>query len=95
MRIARNMPPLRLGVRVIILDLIQTILLFEQVDNIKFISQPSVRIPSDAEMVVISQYLVKMQEADSPLDKMENLLSAISVIFNSVINRFFYCKLFF
>jgi hypothetical protein len=35
-------------------------------------------------MVVISQHFVKMQEADSPLDKLEHLLAAISAIFNAV-----------
>lgn len=46
--------------------------------------QESTKIPSSAVLAVISKHFLKMQEADSPLDKLENLLAAISVMFNSV-----------
>ncbi|GBP31775.1 Protein sprint [Eumeta japonica] len=44
----------------------------------------STKIPSPAVLAVISKHFLKMQEADSPLDKLECLLAAISVIFNSI-----------
>ncbi|XP_011555384.3 protein sprint isoform X3 [Plutella xylostella] len=44
----------------------------------------STKVPSSAVLAVISKHFLKMQEADSPLDKLENLLAAISVIFNSI-----------
>lgn len=50
------------------------------------------RIPSEAELIVISSYLVKMQEADSPLDKLENLLAVISAIFNAVSNYYIFIE---
>ncbi|XP_053608356.1 protein sprint isoform X10 [Plodia interpunctella] len=42
------------------------------------------KIPSAAVLAVISKHFLKMQEADSPLDKLENLLAAISVMFNAI-----------
>ncbi|XP_049874840.1 protein sprint isoform X6 [Pectinophora gossypiella] len=44
----------------------------------------STKVPSTAVLAVISKHFLKMQEADSPLDKLENLLAAISVMFNSI-----------
>ncbi|XP_064073224.1 protein sprint isoform X5 [Vanessa tameamea] len=44
----------------------------------------STKIPSSAVLAVISKHFLKMQEADSPLDKLENLLAAISVMFNAI-----------
>ncbi|XP_026330819.1 protein sprint isoform X4 [Hyposmocoma kahamanoa] len=44
----------------------------------------STKVPSSAVLAVISKHFLKMQEADSPLDKLENLLAAISVMFNSI-----------
>ncbi|CAG4996647.1 unnamed protein product [Parnassius apollo] len=43
----------------------------------------STKVPSSAVLAVISKHFLKMQEADSPLDKLENLLAAISVMFNA------------
>ncbi|XP_018896161.2 protein sprint [Bemisia tabaci] len=40
--------------------------------------------PSDADLETIFQYLKRLQVVDSPLEKLENLLSCISAIFNSV-----------
>ncbi|XP_052750305.1 protein sprint isoform X7 [Galleria mellonella] len=42
------------------------------------------KVPPPSVLSVISKHFVKMQEADSPLDKLENLLAAISVMFNSI-----------
>ncbi|XP_028169733.1 protein sprint isoform X4 [Ostrinia furnacalis] len=44
----------------------------------------STKVPSAAVLAVISKHFLKMQEADSPLDKLENLLAAISVMFNAI-----------
>ncbi|XP_063538213.1 protein sprint isoform X5 [Cydia strobilella] len=44
----------------------------------------STKVPSSAVLAVISKHFLKMQEADSPLDKLENLLAAISVMFNAL-----------
>ncbi|XP_035437961.2 protein sprint isoform X7 [Spodoptera frugiperda] len=44
----------------------------------------STKVPSSAVLAVISKHFLKMQEADSPLDKLENLLAAISVMFNAI-----------
>ncbi|XP_050343973.1 protein sprint isoform X6 [Nymphalis io] len=44
----------------------------------------STKIPSSAVLAIISKHFLKMQEADSPLDKLENLLAAISVMFNAI-----------
>ncbi|XP_068628116.1 protein sprint isoform X7 [Battus philenor] len=44
----------------------------------------STKVPSSAVLAVISKHFLKMQEADSPLDKLENLLAAISVMFNAM-----------
>ncbi|XP_038212776.1 protein sprint isoform X2 [Zerene cesonia] len=44
----------------------------------------STKVPSPAVLAVISKHFLKMQEADSPLDKLENLLAAISVMFNAI-----------
>ncbi|XP_015115391.1 protein sprint isoform X3 [Diachasma alloeum] len=40
--------------------------------------------PSDASLSLILKYIERLQYSDSPLEKLENLLSAISAIFNSV-----------
>lgn len=40
--------------------------------------------PSDVSLNHILKYIEQLQVSDSPLDKLENLLSAISAIFNSV-----------
>lgn len=50
--------------------------------------QESTKVPSSAVLAVISKHFLKMQEADSPLDKLENLLAAISIMFNSVSSYF-------
>ena len=52
--------------------------------DIKIFFQESTKVPSSAVLAVISKHFLKMQEADSPLDKLENLLAAISVMFNAV-----------
>lgn len=44
----------------------------------------STKVPSSAVLAIISKNFLKMQEADSPLDKLENLLAAISVMFNAI-----------
>ncbi|CAK1582869.1 unnamed protein product [Parnassius mnemosyne] len=44
----------------------------------------STKVPSSTVLAVISKHFLKMQEADSPLDKLENLLAAISVMFNAM-----------
>ncbi|XP_039756780.1 protein sprint isoform X7 [Pararge aegeria] len=44
----------------------------------------STKVPSSAVLAVISKHFLKMQEADSPLNKLENLLAAISVMFNAI-----------
>ncbi|XP_045512355.1 protein sprint isoform X5 [Pieris brassicae] len=44
----------------------------------------STKVPSSAVLAVISKHFLKMQEADSPLDKLENLLAAISAMFNAI-----------
>ncbi|XP_046663899.1 protein sprint isoform X2 [Homalodisca vitripennis] len=40
--------------------------------------------PSEESLATICHYLHRLQEVDSPLEKLENLLTAISAIFNSV-----------
>ncbi|XP_050668796.1 protein sprint isoform X9 [Leptidea sinapis] len=44
----------------------------------------STKVPSSAVLAAISKHFLKMQEADSPLDKLENLLAAVSVMFNAI-----------
>lgn len=46
--------------------------------------QPKITLPSDTALQAISQYIIGLQTVDSPLDKLEHLLSAIALIFNSV-----------
>lgn len=46
--------------------------------------QPKISLPSDSVLSRISQYLQRLQSADSPLEKLEYLLAAIAVIFNAV-----------
>lgn len=46
--------------------------------------RPSVIPPSDEAMEEICSYLQKLQEVDSPLEKLENLLTSIASIFNYV-----------
>lgn len=62
-------------------------------DNIQYAStrpiaelaiKPKISLPSDSVLNRISQYLHRLQSADSPLEKLEYLLAAIAVIFNSV-----------
>ncbi|XP_066150243.1 protein sprint [Euwallacea fornicatus] len=43
-----------------------------------------VTLPSENVLNKISQYIQRLQQADSPLEKLENLLAAIAIIFNSV-----------
>lgn len=50
--------------------------------------QPNVVLPSDEALEEICSYLQKLQEVDSPLEKLENLLTSIASIFNSVIIDF-------
>lgn len=40
--------------------------------------------PSTSAMSAVKGYLARLQRADSPLEKLENLLAGISAIFNSV-----------
>lgn len=46
--------------------------------------RPTIIPPSDSNLNLILKYIERLQKSDSPLDKLENLLSAISTIFNSV-----------
>ncbi|XP_048526431.1 protein sprint isoform X5 [Dendroctonus ponderosae] len=46
--------------------------------------KPKITLPSDSVLNKISQYIHRLQQADSPLEKLENLLAAIAIIFNSV-----------
>ncbi|XP_076221724.1 src homology 2 domain-containing protein sprint isoform X8 [Nomia melanderi] len=46
--------------------------------------RPKIIPPSDSNLDRILKYIDRLQKADSPLDKLENLLAAISAIFNSV-----------
>ncbi|XP_051169511.1 protein sprint isoform X2 [Leptopilina boulardi] len=46
--------------------------------------RPKIIPPSEANLERILKYIERLQKVDSPLDKLENLLSAISAIFNSV-----------
>lgn len=62
-------------------------------DNIRYartkhLSELGVRAkilpPDDHQLKSICHYLKQLQEVDSPLEKLENLLTCISHIFNSV-----------
>ncbi|XP_076683210.1 src homology 2 domain-containing protein sprint isoform X6 [Andrena cerasifolii] len=46
--------------------------------------RPKIIPPSEPSLERILKYIERLQKADSPLDKLENLLAAISAIFNSV-----------
>lgn len=46
--------------------------------------QKNIIPPSEEALGTICHYLIRLQEVDSPLEKLENLLTAISAIFNSV-----------
>ncbi|XP_016842477.1 protein sprint isoform X2 [Nasonia vitripennis] len=46
--------------------------------------RPKIIPPTDASLDRILKYIERLQKADSPLEKLENLLAAISAIFNSV-----------
>nr|CAD7203558.1 unnamed protein product [Timema douglasi] len=46
--------------------------------------RPEILAPSGAALETICYYLTRLQEVDSPLEKLENLLTCISAIFNSV-----------
>ncbi|XP_023290235.1 protein sprint isoform X3 [Orussus abietinus] len=46
--------------------------------------RPKIIPPSESSLDCILKYIDRLQKADSPLDKLENLLAAISAIFNSV-----------
>lgn len=46
--------------------------------------QHRIFVPSDGILGRISQYLQRLQNAHSPLEKLEYLLAAIAVLFNSV-----------
>ncbi|XP_012149590.1 src homology 2 domain-containing protein sprint isoform X4 [Megachile rotundata] len=50
----------------------------------KYCLQPKIIPPSESSLERILKYIDRLQKADSPLDKLENLLAAISAIFNSV-----------
>ncbi len=41
-------------------------------------------LPSDEDLEIISTLFLHLQQADSPLEKLEYLLKAISLIFHSV-----------
>ncbi|XP_031341576.1 protein sprint isoform X3 [Photinus pyralis] len=62
-------------------------------DNIQYAStrpiselaiKPKIMLPSESALQTISHYLIRLQAADSPLEKLEYLLAAIATIFNSV-----------
>ncbi|CAH0561513.1 unnamed protein product [Brassicogethes aeneus] len=46
--------------------------------------KPKINLPSESALSTISQYLKRLQTADSPLEKLEYLLAAIASIYNSV-----------
>ncbi|XP_075233749.1 protein sprint-like isoform X3 [Lycorma delicatula] len=46
--------------------------------------RPKIVPPSEQDLATICHYLQRLQEVDSPLEKLEHLLAAISAIFNSV-----------
>ncbi|XP_076172717.1 src homology 2 domain-containing protein sprint isoform X4 [Ptiloglossa arizonensis] len=46
--------------------------------------RPKIVPPTEPSLERILKYIDRLQKADSPLDKLENLLAAISAIFNSV-----------
>lgn len=46
--------------------------------------RPKIVPPSEQDLAMICHYLQRLQEVDSPLEKLEHLLAAISAIFNSV-----------
>ncbi len=46
--------------------------------------RPKIIPPTEASLDRILKYIERLQKADSPLEKLENLLAAISAIFNSV-----------
>ncbi|XP_014246895.1 protein sprint isoform X2 [Cimex lectularius] len=46
--------------------------------------KPHIILPSEKDMEEICSYLQKVQEVDSPLEKLENLLSAIASIYSTV-----------
>ncbi|XP_066583942.1 protein sprint isoform X2 [Prorops nasuta] len=46
--------------------------------------RPKIIPPSESSLERILKYIDRLQKSDSPLDKLENLLAAISAIFNSV-----------
>lgn len=46
--------------------------------------KPKITLPSETVLTRISYYIQRLQQADSPLEKLENLLAAIAIIFNSV-----------
>ncbi|XP_041981720.1 protein sprint isoform X5 [Aricia agestis] len=51
---------------------------------LQFGIKESTKVPSPAVLAMISKHFLKMQVADSPLDKLENLLAAISIMFNAI-----------
>lgn len=62
-------------------------------DNIQYASgrpnselgiKPKITLPSETVLNRISHYVQRLQQVDSPLEKLENLLAAIAIIFNSV-----------
>ncbi|XP_050304173.1 protein sprint isoform X2 [Anthonomus grandis grandis] len=62
-------------------------------DNIQYAStrpihelavKPRITLPSESVLGRIAVYIQKLQQVDSPLEKLENLLAAIAIIFNSV-----------
>lgn len=46
--------------------------------------QAKISPPSEQSLSTICHYLTRLQQVDSPLEKLENLLACISTIFNSV-----------
>ncbi|XP_044730872.1 protein sprint isoform X2 [Chrysoperla carnea] len=46
--------------------------------------RPKICLPSENDLETISQFITRLQDADSPLEKLENLLAAIATIFHSV-----------
>lgn len=54
--------------------------------------QPKIIPPTEASLDRILKYIERLQKADSPLEKLENLLAAISAIFNSVSSSLDCCR---
>lgn len=75
---AQTRPPSELAIRV------SKITLPLSVKNKCRLFQPKINLPGESALSTIKQYLARLQAADSPLEKLEYLLAAISTIFAAV-----------